>query len=100
MLDRYNFFNDYFDENDKMNKKGFMKFDLGNYLRSGSPTSFRITNQFEYRPDKIAFKFYGDASLAWVLIYANNFPNGMADFWNNRIIIIPEMDVVTALTQA
>ena len=99
MLDRYKFFNDYFDEKDKMNKKGMMKFDLGNYFRSGNPTNFRITNQFEYRPDKIAFKFYGDASLAWVLIYANNFSNGMADFWNNRIIIVPEMSIVTALTQ-
>ena len=99
MIDRYKFFTDYFDEQDKMNKKGFMKFDLGSYLRTGNPQTFKITNQFEFRPDKIAFKFYGDASLGWVLIYANSFSGGMMDFWNGREILIPEMSVVGSLIQ-
>lgn len=99
MLDRYKFFDDYFDEQDKMNKKGFMRFNLGNYFRSGNPSTFKITPQFEYRPDKIAFKFYGDASLSWVLIYANNFSQGMGDFFLNREILIPEMSIVNSLIQ-
>ena len=99
MLDRYKFFNDYFDETDKMNKKGFMKFNLGDHLLAGNPQTFKITNQFEFRPDKIAFSFYGDASLSWVLIYANNFSNGMMDFWNGREILIPEMKTVSSLIQ-
>jgi hypothetical protein len=42
----------------------------------------------------IAFDFYGDASLFWVLVYANGFHNSPVDFVPNTNIKVPRFDRV------
>ena len=99
MKDRYDFFYDYFDEQEKINKKGEMRIDVGQYLRNMKKIKFKITSSFQYRPDKIAYKFYGNPQLSWVLIYANNFRNGVADFISNREIQVPDPTEVNGLIE-
>ena len=99
MKDRYDFFYDYFDTTEKRNKKGEMMTNIGNLLLKSGYSTFKITSNYEYRPDKIAYKFYKNASLSWVLMYANNFNNGIADFITNRTIIIPSPQTVGTLLE-
>lgn len=99
MKDRYDFFYDYFDEQERIYKKGEMQLDIAQQLRNLNSTTFKITSDYQYRPDKIAYRFYGNSLLSWVLIYANNFRNGVADFIANREIEIPNPAAVSSLIE-
>lgn len=99
MRDRYDFFYDYFDTEEKRYKKGEMKVNIGQYLRNAKSSNFKITSNYQYRPDKIAYTFYGDPTLSWVLIYANNFNGGLSDFIANREIKIPDPTIVRSLLE-
>ena len=57
MRDRYDFFYDYFDTEEKRYKKGEMKVNIGQYLRNAKSSNFKIPSNYQYRPDKIAYTF-------------------------------------------
>lgn len=48
----------------------------------------------QYRPDKIAYLYYGDVDLHWVLDVANHFYNGFSEYTEGTEIKIPTMDAL------
>lgn len=56
--------------------------------------TYKIPPEEEYRADKIAFKFYGDESLSWVLDKANNFVHGFKEYKEGRIILRPTLEAM------
>lgn len=89
-----------YDSVNNVNRLGNKDYSIINTIKSTVQyTPFKITPQFQYRPDSIAYYFYGLVELWWVLSGYNNFFNGPADFYVNRIIQIPSPDgVIAALT--
>jgi hypothetical protein len=60
-------------------------------------TSWKIKNQYEYRPDLIAHLFFGNSRLWWVIVEYNEFFDGPKDFYTDRVIKIPDPDQVVSL---
>ncbi len=58
---------------------------------------YTIPIQFQYRPDLIAYKFYKDSSLDWILTYANQFKNSPEDYVAGISILIPELTRIKQL---
>jgi hypothetical protein len=65
-------------------------------------TIHKIETQEQYRADKIAYAYYGNPNLVWVIDVANNFYNGFSEYTVGTEIKIPtlkslvEMGVITA----
>lgn len=103
MADRYRWFNNVWV--DKVMKET-TEFTVG-HTQKGTPTTqlselfnfndnltYLILPEFAYRPDLIAYKFYRDAKLFWILVYANNFKNSPEDFYVGAIIKVPRFEKV------
>jgi hypothetical protein len=74
----------------EMETKGFVDLE---YMETYKK-NFYVTNipiGMEYRPDLIAKQFLGDAKLAWLIYYINNYTNGIKDFKPGRKIRIPNL---------
>jgi hypothetical protein len=56
---------------------------------------FEIPLIYQYRPDKIASRFYGNPKLYWVLVYVNDIHNSPEGFYLGRRIRIPRVERVT-----
>lgn len=97
MASRYKFFNDVYDSVSQHTIKGLPTVQLFTLFASLDSISYQIPLNRVYRPDLVAWDFYGDASLFWVLVYANNFSNSPADFYANRVIQIPRFDRVLSV---
>lgn len=70
------------------NIKGFLSNEQLKILRENS-TSGQVMQGMEYRPDKIAAYYLGDERLGWAISAANNFQNGIQDYYLGRNIRIP-----------
>jgi len=57
-------------------------------------SNYTIRIEEQYRADKIAYKFFQDASLSWVLDVANNFKHGFKEYTEGRVIKIPTNEVL------
>ena len=103
MANRYKWFNDVWV--DKV-MKGSEEFVVG-HTQKGVPTiqlnelfafndnfTYIVPVGFAYRPDLIAYKFYKDAKLFWILVYANNFKNSPEDFVVGATIKVPRFEKV------
>lgn len=55
-------------------------------------TTFRIPTVFQYRPDLISMKFFGNYHMGWLICLHNNFMEPIFDFKAGRTIDIPDMD--------
>jgi hypothetical protein len=66
---------------------------LGPIYHPKFPTSGYIIHTIslveQYRPDKIAFLYYGNVDLHWVLDVVNNFYNGFSEYVEGIEIRIP-----------
>ena len=91
---RYKFFEDIWDTEFQHYQKGFPSASLSTLFGSLDSISYKIPLTRIYRPDLIALDYYGDVSLYWILVSANNFNNSPADFYVNRIIKIPKFESV------
>jgi hypothetical protein len=103
MANRYKWFSDVWV--DKVTK-GTEEFTVG-HLQKGVPTTslstlfnfndnltYMIPPEFAYRPDLIAYKFYKDSKLFWILVYVNNFKNSPEDFIVGAVIKVPRFEKV------
>lgn len=93
---RYKFFDQVWNNDYQHNQIGFPNVSLYSLFSSLDSITYSVPLTRAYRPDLIAFDFYGDASLAWVLIYANGFHNSPADFAPTKNIQVPRFDRVMA----
>jgi hypothetical protein len=93
-ISRYKFFNEVWSNTSQHTIKGLPNIDLYSLFENLGNVKYQIPLNRNYRPDLIAFDFYGDASLFWVLIYANAFHNSPEDFVANAIIQVPLFDKV------
>lgn len=98
MASRYSFYNDVIDTNTKTKMKGTLKLsNLGIQFINQNATIYEIPIQYSYRPDLIAYKFYKDSSLDWVITFANNFTNSPEDYTPTTSIIIPALSKIKEL---
>jgi hypothetical protein len=97
MASRYKFFNTVYDPDSQHTIKGLPTVQLNTLFASLDSVSYKIPLSRVYRPDLIAWDFYGDASLFWVLVYANNFANSPFDFSANKVIQVPLFDRVLSV---
>jgi hypothetical protein len=91
---KYKFFEDIWSTEFQHYQKGFPSTSLSMLFGNLDSISYKIPLARKYRPDLIAQDYYGDVSLYWVLIYANNFNNSPVDFYVSRIIKIPKFESV------
>lgn len=54
----------------------------------------KIKPHEQYRPDKIAYNYYGSADLHWVLDVVNNFYNGFSEYTEGTEIKVPTLNTL------
>jgi hypothetical protein len=90
---RYRFFDKVWDDNTKSYIKGMPNIDLYDYFRFDDDIyPYEIPLEYQYRPALLAYNFYGDAKLFWVLVYANRFSKCPEDFATNVKIRVPRKE--------
>lgn len=55
-------------------------------------TSFVIPKVFQYRPDLISLRFYGNYHMGWLIAHHNNFLDPIYEFEFGKEIMIPDLD--------
>lgn len=69
-------------------------------LREGQYTTYMITESDLDRMDLLAYKFYGDVTLWWVLCLFNKIHNPLTDMVIGQILKIPKKSlVIEAMTK-
>jgi len=68
--------------------KGFLNQDSLNKYKENTRTEV-IPFGMSYRPDLIANYFLGDPTAGWIIMYVNNFLNGIKDLEEGKKILIP-----------
>ena len=53
-----------------------------------------VLQGMEYRPDKIAAYYLGDERLGWMIDIANDFTDGIQEYWLGRILKIPLIEKI------
>jgi hypothetical protein len=87
-----------YDNVQNVNRLGNKDYTIINTIKANVQyTQWKITPRYQYRPDSIAYLFYGVVELWWVISGYNNFFNGPEDFYVNRVIQIPSPDGVLAV---
>lgn len=66
---------------------------------NGSEYVYTVPPEYEKRIDTVAYQFYGDVSLWWVIAYVNNIMLPMRDLVSGLRIIIPSLDTVNSVLQ-
>lgn len=79
--------------------KSFLSADQLKVLRENS-TAGKVLQGMEYRPDKIAAYYLGDETMGWAVSAANNFENGISDYYEGRSILVPTSEAFTLLGEA
>ena len=95
--DRYKFFEQVYNENIQHTQMGIIKDDVKGIFKTDRDIIYTIPIAYEYRPDLIAEKFFGNPKLYWVLVYVNEFANSPEDFKANVSIRIPRYERVLEL---
>lgn len=76
--------------------KGFFSKRNINVLKTDY-TKGTVLQGMEFRPDKLASYYLGDERLGWILDLANDFKNGIKDYYLGREIIIPTRKAIMLL---
>lgn len=96
MASRYEkFFDTVYNPNTNSLQKGFIKQDVKTSLRFSDDIIYEIPFIYNFRPDRIAQKFYGNPKLYWVLVYANDISNSPEGFYHGRKIRVPRVERIT-----
>lgn len=53
-----------------------------------------IDSKYDRRPDLVAFDFYGDATLEWIILQSNNIVDVVEEFTLGKTITIPSSNRV------
>jgi len=95
-LSRYDkFFDTVFNVEINHDQKGFLQEDIKDRISFSDDIIYEIPLIYEYRPDRIAQKFYGNPKLFWVLVYVNEIENSPEGFYQGRRIRVPRFDRIT-----
>lgn len=78
--------------------KSFLSAEKLKILRENS-VARKILQGMEYRPDKIAAYYLGDETAGWAVSAANNFENGISDYYEGRSILVPTSEAFTLLSE-
>jgi hypothetical protein len=106
MPDRYKFFEDTWISKIVKNgaevdiqsmQKGLPLVQLYDLFAFNDNIAYKIPIEHHYRPDLIAYKFYRDPKLYWVLVYANEFANSPEDFFYGTIIKVPRFERILSV---
>ena len=73
--------------------KGFFDRENCNILKENSTTQ-KILSGMEYRPDKVAAYYLGGSNYSWMIDLANDFVNGIKDYYKGREILVPNIEIV------
>jgi len=76
--------------------KGFFERVNCDILKEHSTTG-TILSGMEYRPDKVAAYYLGGTNYSWMIDLANDFTEGIKDYYKGREILIPDIDTVYTL---
>lgn len=89
----------YLTRDDKINKTriGLKDMSVINHLKTMEYRTYTIPAKYEYRPELVAYEFYDDTRLWWVLIDANNMRHPFKEFEAGKKIRIPNYSEVLAL---
>lgn len=63
------------------------------FVSSEGASLYRVEKRFENRLDLIAYEFFGNATLTWILIHANNITNPLS-IPEGTQLIIPSLKVL------
>lgn len=72
----------------EQNIKSFLTPEKLKILRENSKTGSVLLGM-EFRPDKIAAYYLGNEKMMWAISAANNFQDGIKDYYLGREILIP-----------
>lgn len=73
----------------------FLKNKSLNIIRSDENcTSGSVLQGMEYRPDKLAAYYLGDERLGWMIDVANDFTEGIQDYYLGRALKIPVLEKI------
>lgn len=98
MANRYEFYEDAIDIYFNTQTKGLAKdHEFYKNFLSSDMVYYTIPIHMQYRPDLIAYKFYKDSSLDWVLTFVNQFDNSPEDYYTDRVILIPSLTRIKQL---
>ena len=76
---------------------GFLEEDFKDRISSPNDPIYTIELKYQFRPDLLAQKFYGNASLYWVLVIANSIPDSPEGFITGRRIRVPPYERVVSV---
>ena len=95
---KYTFVDNFFCKELNTNIKGFMNKSNIDALQNNFTYGY-VLPEMEYRPDKLAAYYMGDSNLAWSIVIANGFVNGIKDFTLGRKIKIPNEKAALSLKE-
>lgn len=70
--------------------KGFLDYGVIEYYRKNS-TIKSVPIGLGYRPDLVARHFLGNERLAWLISAVNNFTEGVKDYEEGRMLLVPNV---------
>lgn len=94
MATRYKFFETVWNDDIQHTQQGIMQEGIKDLLLSNEYILYKIPLGEQYRPDLIAYKFYGSADYYWILVYANDISDCPQGFEVERQIKIPNPAII------
>jgi hypothetical protein len=97
MASRYDFFDTVWNDDFQSNQKGVLDINFINKLKEADYILYKIPLKYKYRPDLIAYNFYGNNKYYWILTYINDINDSPQGFYTNRIIKVPSSAIIGTL---
>jgi len=94
---RYRYYDTIWSDEINHKQKGMVTTNIGELFKTDSDILYSIPLKYQYRPDLIANKFFGNPKLFWILVFVNNFANCPEDFETDTVIRIPKYERVLEL---
>lgn len=79
-----------YDDQVQQIRNGFYRSKFLNYKKTANDVIYTVENQYQYRLDLIANKFYGSAQYDWIIEDANNIQDPIKDVIAGKKLIIPD----------
>ena len=90
---KYDFVSDVYCDSLGINIAGFFDRKNCDILKENS-TVQTIPIGMQFRPDKVAAYYLGNANYSWLIDLANDFEDGIKDYRLGRAILVPNIDIV------
>lgn len=95
-MTKTNFLDEIYTEELHTEIKAFLKSKVLELIRDENNCSEgSVLQGMEYRPDKLAAYYMGDERLGWMIDVANDFANGIQEYYLGRKVKIPVLEKIT-----